>query len=289
MSNELTLKDDSAVSTDILSDFTAFENAQRIGKMLIQSKIIPERYQNNLPDVMVAMEIAARIKLSPIIVMQNLNIIKGRPSWSSKYIIAALTASRVVNFHYELATEGTVEAGGFGNQKKVIPNLKCRAIANDRRTGEEQIGPWVSMSMAVREGWYGKDGSKWQTMPDVMVRYRAATFFASVYYPELSIGIDFADEIQETPNIPLPDKEIVACSTIAEPLKEVKSETKPKKTKKQIDTKNSVNNEPEVVDVVEPEVVDAENLNNNKQSTTESIPLVAPQEDNSDEWSIFED
>lgn len=274
MANEIVMKEpQNAVSTDILSDFTAFENAQRIGKMLTQSAIIPKNFQNNLPNVMVALEISCRNKLSPIVVMQNLNVIQGRPSWSSKFIIAALTTSRVSNLHYELVEDGEIEVpGGFNGTKKKIKNLKCRAIANDRKTGEERIGPWVTMQMAVSEGWYGKDGSKWKTMPEVMIRYRAATFFASIYYPDLSVGIDVADDDTSTPaNIPAVNRETVTTGEIVEPAPEEKAKPKRKKA------------EPKTIEVdAEPVTVEAEPVED------KPAPVVAPQEDN-DEWGKFDD
>lgn len=276
MANEIVMKEpQNAVSTDILSDFTAFENAQRIGKMLTQSAIIPKNFQNNLPNVMVALEISCRNKLSPIVVMQNLNVIQGRPYWSSKFIIAALTTSRVSNLHYELVEDGEIEVlGGFNGTKKKIKNLKCRVIANDRKTGEERIGPWVTMQMAVSEGWYGKDGSKWKTMPEVMIRYRAATFFASIYYPDLSVGIDVADDDTSTPaNIPALNRETVTNGEIVGPAPEEKAKPKRKKA------------EPKTIEVeveAEPVTVEAEPVED------KPAPVVAPQEDN-DEWGKFDD
>lgn len=140
MVNDVVVKNETgAVSTDILSDAAAFENAQRIGKLLTQSQIVPQAYYNNLPNVIVAMEIAARNRLSPIVVMQNLNVIKGRPTWSSKYIIAALTTSRVDNLHYEMASNGTVQVQDFGG-KTSIENLACRAIATDKKPARSASG-----------------------------------------------------------------------------------------------------------------------------------------------------
>lgn len=273
MGQELMVKNETnnAVSTDILSDFNAFENAQRIGKVLSQSQIIPQSYQNNLPNVIVALEIAARNKLSPIVVMQNLNVIKGRPTWSSKYIIAALTTARVDNLHYELAEDGTVSVGGFkGNE--VIKNTMCRAIANDKKTGEERVGPWVSMKMAVAEGWYTKDGSKWKTMPDMMIRYRAATFFASIFYPELSIGIDDEDSVVDAPRASEPKPAPVEAGEIVAPVEEAPA--KPKRAKKAEPKKE------------EPKEVEAEYEEVAEEAAPErtAAPVVAPQDDDSDEW-----
>ena len=276
MAQEIAVREETAVaSTDILSNFTAFENAQRIGKVLCQSQIIPQSYQNNLPNVIVALEIAARNKLSPVVVMQNLNVIKGRPTWSSKYIIAALTTARVENLHYELAEDGNITVSGFGG-KTTIKNLMCRAIANDRKTGEERVGPWVSMKMAVDEGWYGKDGSKWKTMPEMMIRYRAATFFASIYYPELSIGIEDEDSVADPVRQPI---EPVDAGKIAEPQPEAPA--KPKRAKKAEAKAEGV--KPQEPEKEEPEAVEAE-FEEVAEEAAKPAPVAAPQADDSEEW-----
>lgn len=285
MGQELAVKtDNTPASTDLLSDFQAFENAQRIGKMLSQSQIIPASYQNNLPNVIVAMEIAARNKLSPIVVMQNLNVIKGRPTWSSKYIIAALTTSRVNNLHYETTSDGNVTVSGFGGNKTIV-NLMCRAIANDKASGEERIGPWVSMKMAIDEGWYGKDGSKWKTMPELMIRYRAVTFFANIFYPEITIGIDTEDSMPEAVPAPVVKKEAVEVGEITKPAEE--APVKPKRTKKEVKDDSAAKAEAEKTETEpkddEPETVEAE-FEEVSESETKPVPVAAPQTDDSDEW-----
>ncbi|MEG2268721.1 MAG: recombinase RecT, partial [Acinetobacter sp.] len=55
----------------------------------------------------------------------------------------------------------------------------------------------ISMEMAVKEGWYTKNGSKWKTMPEQMLRYRAASFFGRVYAPELLMGLRSVEEEQD--------------------------------------------------------------------------------------------
>lgn len=289
MTNEITtVKETQAVSTDLLSDLQAFENAQRIGKILTQSQIIPASYQNNLPNVLVALEISARTKISPIIVMQNLNVIKGRPSWSSKYIIAALTSSRVYNLRYELETKGELELKQF-NQTKKLPNLACRVLATDRRTGEEREGPWVTMQMAVNEGWYGKTDSKWQTMPEVMIRYRAATFFANVYYPELTVGLNIEDEYAEPVNIPSAPHEVVKSAELVEPTAEAPAEApaKPKRARKAKETATVEPAEPAAaVQDAEFEEVATEPA---AEEPAKPAPVVAPQADDSEEWDSWDD
>jgi hypothetical protein len=51
------------------------------------------------------------------------------------------------------------------------------------------------MEMAKAEGWIDKTGSKWKTMPELMLKYRAAAFFGRLYAPEIMMGLYSADEI----------------------------------------------------------------------------------------------
>ena len=197
-------KNELSVSKDgVFNSIEAFENAQRMAKGLAQSKMIPEQYQGKVEDVLVAMEIAGRTGTSVIMVMQNLDIIKGTPSWASKYVIASLNASTKfstdIRFEYEnlgekeIQWKQTVWEGGQRSKKsykKVIQNKRCVAYCMDL-DGNKLEGPEVTIEMAYIEGWFTKDGSKWQTMTDLMLSYRAAKFFGNLYAPEFD-GNEFS-------------------------------------------------------------------------------------------------
>jgi hypothetical protein len=64
-------------------------------------------------------------------------------------------------------------------------------------TGEKLTGPDVTIGMARKEGWYDKKGSKWQTMPQLMLTYRAAAFFIRTCAPEISMGLPTSDELED--------------------------------------------------------------------------------------------
>lgn len=160
-----------------------FELAQRIAKSLMTSELVPKVYQNNMPNTLIALEMASRIGASPLMVMQHLNIIHGKPSWSSTFIISAINScGRFEPLSYEIENEGDAE------------KMRCRAIAKDKK-GQSLVGPWVSMEMAKKEGWISKTGSKWQTMPELMIRYRAAAFWGRLFAPEITMGMQTAEEI----------------------------------------------------------------------------------------------
>jgi len=183
-----------------------FALLQRKGQSLAASTLIPKDYQKNLPNCLIAMEIADRIGMSVLQVMQNLYIVHGRPSWSSQFIIAALNSCgrfAPLKFKIDDGGEKEVEYSWYegpkdARQKKTgrikIRNKICTPYTHDK-SGELLEGPAVSIEMAVQEGWYTKNDSKWKTMPDLMLRYRAAAFFGRLYAPEILMGMHAEDEI----------------------------------------------------------------------------------------------
>lgn len=187
-----------AVSQSVDGVFTGiqqFENAQRIAKALASSALVPKEYQGQqgLANTLVAMEIAGRMGLSPLQVMQNLHIIHGRPSWSSQFIIAMINGcGRFTPLDYNVSGEGE--------------SLSCFAYATEIATGKELRGPVVTMSMAKREGWATKSGSKWQTMPDLMIRYRSAAFWGRLYVPEFLVGMKTQEEVVDIEEVQITEQ-----------------------------------------------------------------------------------
>ncbi|HET9189811.1 MAG TPA: hypothetical protein VFN69_04485 [Rudaea sp.] len=164
-----------------------FELAQRKAKALASSDIIPQAYRGNLPNVLIALEIAERIGASPLQVMQNLHLIQGKPSWSSSFLIATVNAcGRFTPMRFEVKGEDPAK-----------DDYRVRAFAEDKATGERCVGPWITWTMVKAEGWLKKPGSKWATMPELMFLYRAAGFWSRVYAPEVSMGILTREEVED--------------------------------------------------------------------------------------------
>jgi hypothetical protein len=184
--------------TQPAAPLSQFEQAQRQAKALSASDLVPQQYKNNVANTLVALEIANRIGASPLMVMQNLNIIHGRPSWGSSFIIAAINGC------------GKFTALRFvGDLAKGI-----KAVCQEKATGELLEGPLVTMDMAKAEGWVDKAGSKWKTMPELMMRYRAAAFFGRLYAPEITMGMHSTEEV-----IDIQHEEPKAVAAINEAIK----------------------------------------------------------------------
>jgi len=185
----------------VFSGIQAFEEAQRIAKALASSTLIPQQFQGQAgyANCLVALNISRRMGMDPLMVMQNLHIIHGRPSWSSQFIIGLVNGcGRFSPLRYDISGKGDT--------------LACTAVATELRTGEELRGPEVTMAMAKREGWATKSGSKWITMPDLMIRYRAAAFWGRLYIPELLVGIQTQEEVIDVEQVTVMTEPTAAAS-----------------------------------------------------------------------------
>ncbi len=250
-----------------LLNLEAFELSQRIAKMLASSTLVPEQYRsvvkvkagkdnfgnmqyrdeenpNGLSNCIIALNMANRMGADPLMVMQNLYLIEGRPAWSSQFIMAAINScGRFSALRFDLDDLGETEVEyqetvWENRQKKTVAkkvtvkNLTCVAWAIERETGERIESSKITMEMAVKEGWYGKNGSKWQTMPEQMLRYRAASFFGRVYAPELLMGLRSAEEEQDRIIDVTPDANVVS---VQQDLSAVKKQILQAKTLDELD------------------------------------------------------
>jgi hypothetical protein len=161
-----------------------FAIMRQTAELFANADIVPKAFQGNLGNCFIAIQLADRMKADPFLVMQNVDIIHGKPGFSSKFLIGCFNScGRFSAIRYEHDDQD----GG-----------RTRACATELATGREILGPWVSMNMAKAEGWLSKNGSKWQTMPELMRSYRAAAFMIRVTAPEISLGLPTTEEVIDT-------------------------------------------------------------------------------------------
>ena len=172
------------LSEGIYSSSDTFNLAYQMAKGLSQSTLVPQTFQNNPANCLIALEQSNRLNISPMAVMQNLYIVQGKPSFSSSFIIGLINASG----KYDMELQ-------FDEEEKDGKPYACTCWAE--LNGRKVTGIKITMDMAEKEGWLKKNGSKWQTMPQVMLRYRAASFFARMNCPELSIGLYSKEELDD--------------------------------------------------------------------------------------------
>lgn len=200
MSDLVLSKNQQALS--LFTDGGRFDMAQRAAAALAASTLVPTDYRGNVSNCLIALELANRMEQSPFMVMQNMVPIQGRPSWSSTFIIASMNScGRFDPLEFEFEKRGKKKVAYKDQKAEEIEDIACRAVTVSKLTGKPVFGTWVSMEMAVLEGWYTKAGSKWKTMPDQMLQYRAAAFFGRLHAPDILMGMQTADELYDISSI----------------------------------------------------------------------------------------
>lgn len=173
----------SAQERTMWNDTQLMSASWRTADMLSKTSIIPQQYKGKPGDCLIAIDMANRMGISPIMVMQASQVVQGNFTWRGTACKALIDGcGKFKNSRYDM----------FG--KKGTPGWGCRMVATRIADGEIVYGPEVTWEMAQGEGWVNKNGSKWETMPELMMRYRAASFFAKTECPEVLMGFQTAEE-----------------------------------------------------------------------------------------------
>lgn len=165
-----------------------FQMAMQAAEMLASSSMVPTTYQNNPGSCFIALNTALRLRMDPLMIMQNLYVVQGRPSWSGQFAIALVNICP----KFELTWFECRNGEDFQAGVRMCAQLK---------TGQHVYGTWVTPEMVKAEGW----GKKWQTMPEQMYKYRAAAFFARTNCPEALLGLSVEGEAEDTVGKSQPD------------------------------------------------------------------------------------
>lgn len=168
-----------------LLDTARFEHLWRLARTFADSTLVPEHYRKQPANVFIGLQMALRLNIDPFQMLQKLYVVHGKPGIEAQMVIG------LVNSRGPFTGPIQWKMKGEGDNKE------CTAYATHKQTGEV-CEVTVTMKMVKAEGWYGKAGSKWQSMPDMMFRYRSATFLARLYCPEVIMGMATAEELADT-------------------------------------------------------------------------------------------
>nr|DAW94868.1 MAG TPA: RecT protein [Bacteriophage sp.] len=165
-----------------------FQMAKQAAEMLASSSMVPTTYQNNPGSCFIALNTALRLRMDPLMIMQNLYVVQNRPSWSGQFAIALVNiCPKFSATWFEYRNEEDFQKG-----VRMCAQLK---------TGQNVYGTWITPEMVKAEGW----GKKWQTMPEQMYKYRAAAFFARTECPEALLGLSVEGEAEDMAGKSQPD------------------------------------------------------------------------------------
>ena len=182
MSNEITNTENTIVA---YQNSDAFNMVARSAAMLAKSTIVPSIYQGKPENCFIAINMANRVGMDPLVVMQNMYVVNGKPSWSGQ------ACTMLIKNNGEFKNVRHVYTGERGKD-----SWGCYVQA-ERADGEIVKGAEVTVDTAKKEGWYSRAGSKWVTMPELMLAYRASAWFARVFCPEALAGMHTVEEVED--------------------------------------------------------------------------------------------
>lgn len=169
-----------------LMDPVMFEHMARVGKMMAVSPLFPDHLRKGNKESAIAngvlvMNMALRLNEDPLTVAQNIYFVSGKPGWSASYMIAKANQFGVFKDPIDWRITGA------GDELAVTAQAELAA------TGKK-VHATCTMAMAKREGW--TKNSKYQSMPEQMLRYRSATFLIRLYCPQVMVGVPSQIEIE---------------------------------------------------------------------------------------------
>lgn len=241
------IQDDKRIVTIGFDDTDSFVHTTRVARVLMNAQCVPKSFLSDgrkgqiggdaaLARVTWGLVAARSIGIDCIIFMSNIYFIHGSPSQSAKLLISCFNQCRRFSpISYKFTGKANTDS------------WSCVATAISKSSGKTIRGAKVSIEMAKKEGWLGKSGSKWQTMPELMLQYRAATFLIRTHAPEISLGFQTKEEVEYI-NFSNQPKEIKTINTDTEVLECVNDEVELiKSVETEIETKE-VNTQKEVIE-----------------------------------------
>jgi len=173
----------------LMMDPAIFEHMQRVCRVYAASKVVPAQFQGNLPDCMIAFELAHRMHANVFMLMQSMYVIQGKPGLEAKLVIALVNMRGPFRgpIQYSFKRDSNGKA------------LACTAFGVHKATGD-RCESTVTWEIVEKEGWSKKTGSKWLTMPEQMFMYRSAAWLARAYCPEVIMGMHTTDELDDSYN-----------------------------------------------------------------------------------------
>lgn len=186
MSSEIALLEVEEKALEL--EIKKFELEQRRAMALSKSAFFPKALAGDIGSAVIIYDLAKRMDIPVLEVAQSIFIVYNKPSFETKFLVARLNQSGKIKGNLKTI---------FAEDRK---SAYCEAI--ESATGENLRGMTYSMDMAKAEGLVDKNGSKWKTMPELMLTYRAQSNFINIYFPEVKFGMKTTEEIIDSEILP---------------------------------------------------------------------------------------
>lgn len=179
---------------DLIMNEQMFNQLQRGAKLFSESGLVPKTFKGNPAACFVGLQLSAQLGVSPFLLFQRIySPAEGKIGIESQLAIALANQKGVFTGPIEYEWSGTEGQDDW----------TCTAVATLARNKKEVRMP-ITWKMVKAEGWdqdKGTQKSKWKTIPEQMFRYRSAGWLIKTYTPEILLGLEMSDELDDTRTI----------------------------------------------------------------------------------------
>ncbi|WPY01484.1 hypothetical protein Trichorick_01397 (plasmid) [Candidatus Trichorickettsia mobilis] len=169
-------------TTNALDMFDAMEKSYRIADLMSKSDIIPVHFRGKAANIFIVLNSAYRMNIDPMLMMQNTFVIGGKLGMNAAFAISLANRSGLFSHGIRYRIEG----------KGV--DLAVTAYTN-LAGSDEEISYTITMKEAIADGW--TKNTKYQSLPELMLRYRAATLLIRTHAPEVMNGMQGVEELED--------------------------------------------------------------------------------------------
>jgi hypothetical protein len=174
------------------STIEVLDKLLKYAEVFAESTIVPKHYRGNKGSILIALQTAHRMNLDPMMVMQGTYEIHGKLGMTSAFAIALANTSGLITggIRYKIENLGVdIEV-----KSDMFRNIQVTAYTNLKSNGEE-ISYTIGMKEAIAEGW--TSNTKYKSLPELMLRYRAATLLIRTHAPEVLNGMHMTEELED--------------------------------------------------------------------------------------------
>ncbi|AFC86359.1 recombinase RecT [Frateuria aurantia] len=191
---------------------TSIGEAMQLAEFMAKSDLLPPHLKGRQGDCLLVVMQAQRWGMDALSVAQCTSVVHGRLCYEGKLVAAALYSQKAIDgrLHYEIS--------GHGQDASIV------VTGTPRGTGQTQsvsgsVRKWRTITMKKQDGAPPKRvDNAWDTIPEDMLVYRGTRQWARRYAPEVMLGVQTPDEVDDTPMQTTVIHSTAASSPAIEPL-----------------------------------------------------------------------
>lgn len=170
--------------------------------MLSKSALIPQALRGKPADVLVVLMKGRELGLQPMQALGEINCIQGRAVVSAALKVGLCVKDRSCVYFRLVSSDGR------------------QATYETQRKGSEPVKLTWTLQQAQTAGLLQKDN--WKAHPEAMLRARCSSALATAAYPDLVLGLDTKDEVEDRVDgiIQSPERDVTPAKPRAEELRE---------------------------------------------------------------------